>query len=175
MKISQILLISLIIVLSIEGASKKFDLGPGQDFLIEDRNITLLAINDNEKSAIFCVNGVKNIVDEDDFNIINDVWIEIIRIENGIVSLQADYTCKDCVCGENCDNSICFVEEPEEIQEQPEETEEENFEDEVIPINTEELENVYVEPIGIGRGGIIFASLIVIILILALIVLWRKN
>ena len=175
MKISQILLISLIFVLSIEGASKKFDLRPGQDFLIEDKNITLIAINDNEKGAIFCVNGIKNIVDEDDFNIINDVRIEILRIENGIVSLQADYTCKDCVCDESCDNSICFVEEPEEVQEQPDEIKEETSENDVIPINTEDLENIYVESAGIGRGGIIFASLIVIILILALIVLWRKN
>lgn len=175
MKIWQIGLIILIIMLGVEGSPKKFDLGPGQDLLIEDRNITLLAINDNEKSAIFCVNGVKNIVDEDDFNIINDVWIEIIRIENGIVSLQADYTCKDCMCDENCDNSICFVEEPEEIQGPSEELVEEIPENNVINVETGDLENVYIEPAGIGRSGIIFALLIIIILILALIVLWRKN
>jgi len=174
MKIAIIFLMMIGLLVVVGASSERAELAPGESFTIANKNVTLITVDDTHDNTIFCVNGVKGIVSEDDSNIINEVTIEVLRIRRDVVDVDADYTCKNCDCGDECDNSVCYdiIDVAEDIGNGVDEIEVISGENGVGPISDEEG---FVEPVGIGTKGILFAVLIIIILILGLIVLWKKT
>ncbi len=171
-----ILLIILFQILLVSASTEKVTFTSLSSFIIDDKNVTLIKINDKNDVALFCVNGVKNIVAEDEYRTINQVYIEVTSLKDSSVATKLTYDCDDCACDEECDNSVCFDEE--EIEEFEEVIEEENVED--IPEDSgivvegggaEEI----IEPTQINNYSIIIAALIIIVLLLGVIVFWQRT
>jgi len=162
--------LSLLLVSAVEEVS----FVPGKSFQVYDKNITLIKIDDKYRVAVFCVNGVKGIVEEDVVKVINDVKIDVIDIEKATVSTELDYMCKrECECKINCDNTHCSIKETvprEDLKPSPLAKE--------TPIIIDEREKkkdeTYVEPLSLGKSSLIIATLIIVVLILGLVALWRR-
>ena len=99
-------------------AADRITLFPGKSFLIDNKNITLVQIDDKNDVAIFCVNGVKDIIKDDDEGYVNDVFIEVIDIKAGIVTIDVDFDCDgECPC-DDCNNDVCLNGDVEEFMEE---------------------------------------------------------
>lgn len=150
----------------------------GMSHEIDGKNITLIKFDPLEDKSLFCVNGKRWIIEEDDSKTLNDVYIDVLRIKSDRVDTDIEYRCKNCVCDETCDNSVCFdIEEEvmeEEIIEEPDLDApiEDKPKEEVI---TEKVKEEVIEPAGIGSQTIIIAVLILVIIVLGVIVLWRRH
>ena len=149
---------------------------PGKGILIDDKNITLIKIDERTEKVLFCVNGIHGIIEEERSRTINGVSIDVERVATNRVVTDIDYKCRNCICDKECDNSACFkkVEElsfPEEEvgDEEPEETIDK------IVIVKKDITKEVIESADIEIQSIIIALLIVFIVILGLIVLWRKR
>lgn len=153
--------------------AKDVNLGPGKSYEIDGKNITLIRHDSRNNNAIFCVNGIKHIIEEDKTRTINEVFIEVKRITKDSVEIDVKYKCKDCVCDQTCDNSICFDgDEEEQVEAPPEEPQQEITQQTQEPQETEQEETI--TPVKIGMQGIILAITIFIVVILGIIVLWKK-
>lgn len=165
------LFLLFLVIFSVFVSARNIDLIIGYNYVIEDRNISL--VRTLEDKVVICVNGEKSVVSEDIPKYVNDVRVNLIRVRNNIATFDFSYNCRDeCFCEEGCDNSGCFGIE-EEVTENN------------LDIVTEDMEEVKEEPVlikkeevisnsGISSLGIIVAILVTIVLILGVIVLWRR-
>ena len=167
-----LLLILLNVCLVLAGDKTTIHLG--ESYLLENKNITFVRTDSRYDQAIFCVNGIKDIITEDDARFINGVYIELIRLRSDSASIEITYSCKKCLCGPECSNTACFAERiPSDI----------NGDDEIIveetassdQENTSISEEEVIEPPQQGTQGIFLASLIIVVLLLGIIVLWKKS
>lgn len=160
-----------IILFSVFVNARSVNLIVGSNYLIEDKNITLVKVY--EEKALICVNGVKTIVNEDVIRKVNDVNINLIKVNVDIATFDFEYGCKgDCVCREDCNNIGCFKESSEEIIEdgKPSETIVESEKQLEVPLGKKET----VKNEGIGIVSVIAAVLIIVVLFLGVIMLWRR-
>ncbi len=170
-------LILILLVLSILFviAEEKVVFIESKSFLIDGKNITL--VKANKDGAVFCVNGVKGIVSEGKSNIINGVWIETEDFNPIIKTLETDitYKCKKCLCDTSCNNNACLKSSIKQIISNVNDKETDN---EIIIKEDENLQEITGEVIvsspSISKAGIVTSILVVVILILGLIVLWKK-
>ena len=175
------LVIFLLVSALFVAAQEKVTFIPGKSYVIDDRNITLVRLNEKDETAVFCVNGIKGIVIEDEIKSVNDVYITATRIDSLTVDTELDYRCNDCVCGESCNNQVCF-EDAEEEPSDVEIIEEDETEDEVDVIEDDFSEEVsepsevkVIEKPNVGMIGVIFAVLIVVVIALGLFIFWKRN
>ena len=172
-----ILLIMLFQILIVSAATEKVTFTSLSSYTIDDKNVTLIKINDKNDVALFCVNGVKNIVAEDEYRTINQVFIEVTSLKDSSVTTKLTYDCDECACGEECDNSVCFdeeeIEEFEDIIEEEVEVED-IIEDRGIVVADGGSEEI-IEPAQINNYSIIIAALIIIVLLLGVIVFWQRT
>jgi len=165
MKLIHIILI--LIIFSIFVSAKEATFTPKSSFVIDNKNITLIRFDTAYGNALFCVNGIKDIIKEDESKNINEVFIDIFDIGANEVITDIVYKCRDCICEEDCDNSICFREKEKIIEKQQEtQGKEENI--------TLDYEEKIITPVTINHSAIIIAILIIIAALLGLIVLWKK-
>ena len=71
-----ILLVSIGVV-----SAKAITLAPEKSYEFNGKNITLLRQDDRNNNAVFCVNGIRQIIEEDKTKIINEVSIELKTIK----------------------------------------------------------------------------------------------
>ena len=175
-----ILLLSVVFVVAVDRVTLTiFD-----SYQVDDRNITLARISKDRgvDSVIVCVNGVKGIVSEDRDRIVNKVRVDLVKAKLDAAELRLDYRCRNgCECDEKCDNTAC-VQDFIYSEEQNIESEETNGEEpEIIIIPPEEQEDeeisdeTIIKPPEISVEGISVAILILIVLILGVIVLWKRS
>ena len=85
------------------------DLRKGESYLLIDRNITLINLNEDDDKAIICINNVKTILDKRIDKRLNDVFVDIKDLDNDFARLKVERDCdKKCECDESCDNDLCF-------------------------------------------------------------------
>ena len=148
--------------------AKEISFIPGRSYEIDGKNITLIKFDPEYANALFRVNQVIDIVKEDQPKTINEVFIEAFNIKpNGVIT-SIDYKCRGCTCTKDCDNSVCFKVEEEPIPKEQQETENppENI--------TQEYEEKIITPVTINYSTIAIAILIIFVLLLGLIVIWKK-
>ncbi len=93
----------------------------GESVQILDRNITLVSIGDDR--ALFCVNNVRKIVD--DQRVINEVEIDIKELKGESAKFDLQYTCTgDCICDDDCKNDRCIFQDQSSLNDSLEEQEE---------------------------------------------------
>jgi len=109
--IVMLILVSLIV----NAATETIDLSIGDSFDLLDKNVTLMAVNDDEGKIIVCVNNQKVIIEDNDEKLVNGVYIEVERVNSGNARLKIERDCKNCECGENCNNELCIQPSKEEV------------------------------------------------------------
>ncbi len=157
-------------------AAERVELGNGESYLIEDKNVTLVKSDSKNDAAIFCVNGKKGLVGEDKSKNVNGVYIELIRLSRTSAIIDVSYDCKKCSCVE-CSNEAClekqeeliFAAEPEDIEEN------EPIIMKSITGNTVDAGETVVQPSSIDAKEIVIAGLIILVLLLGIIVIWRRT
>ena len=101
-------LIILLLLIGLASAkTETIELGIGESSVSQDRTITLLNLNDKDDKIILCINNEKNIVS--DIKTINNVFIELRKIDKDIARFKIRYTCKNCVCDQDCNNNACLI------------------------------------------------------------------
>lgn len=170
-----VFLLSTIIVF----ADERITLEIGEEFELEGKNIALVKLDAKHDAAIFCVNGQKGIVSEDGTNSINGVYIELERLTVTSARVDISYDCDDenCECGIECNNDVCFETVEELIDENDEIIVEdveagEPLEDVEVTVDGDET---IIEPESVGTQGIVIAVLIILVLILGVVVLWKRS
>ena len=88
--------------------SEVIDLKIGDSFLIVDKNITLINIDDKDDKVILCINNVKVIVNRNLDKTVNDVIISVRSIDENSTRVKFERKCKKCVCDDSCLNNLCF-------------------------------------------------------------------
>ena len=174
------LLFSIIFVFATERAT----ISTGQSYHIKGKNVTLVNVNPIKDVAIFCVNNIKGIVSKERSRVINDAHINLIKAEGNEVSIRVDASCTNgCDCDETCNNTLCIEEiiesESDEINEEEIDLEEQDKIPEIIVVSKgEEQENIIIDTQTPDSkpliSGLSIAILFIIILILGIIVLWKK-
>jgi hypothetical protein len=101
----QILLLFFVLMGVVSGASIEETLAVGNSLEFKGKNITLLAVAEDEDRIMICVNGEKGVIGEDD--VLNGADIKSKDIESDYVTMRVIVDCEDCVCDESCDNSVC--------------------------------------------------------------------
>ena len=156
------------------GAADRATLSIGSSYLIDNKNVTLIRADVTDDVAIFCVNGVKSVVGKNRYKVVNDVGIDLFSVKSNQLGADLIYKCDDgCECID-CDNSACFKQNEDGLvleEEIIEASDTDGFRDVVTELGTEEN----IEPVNVESGGVIMAVLIIIVLILGLVVLWRKD
>ena len=173
-----IILIFLLSISFVSAATEEITLLEDQSFEFNGKNITLMSIGEDNK-ALFCVNGVKY-VGEEDYEVTRDSFeIDVINVRNDNVEIKFRVTCSgDCVCDDECDNSVCYgtSEEPIDLPENGEDSEDgDNVE--VLPPNEPEISeiNQEIEDSFFTTYSIIFFVLILLLIILVLVFFIRKK
>ncbi len=168
-----ILLLNLAVVSAVDRAT----LESGNSFLMEDKNVSLVRTDSKHEAAIFCVNGEKGIVREDETRRVNGVYIELMDVKENIARVELTYECsRNCVCDSGCNNDLCFKADTGE------DLNGDNGDagtDEEIGDSSDGLADNYDETVvdieEKGVRGIVLAALIVAVLILGVIVLWKRT
>ena len=163
-------------------AAERATLEAGQSYLLEDKNITLIKLDSKHDSAIFCVNGKKGIVGEDNAENINEVYIELIRLRLTSAMIDLSYDCNKCSCVE-CSNEACFDDEQikyEATEDIIEEDKDEVLYEEPNIIDTEngktyDAGETVIKTTSNSVQGIAIAILVIIVLFLGVIALWKKT
>ncbi len=105
----QILVLILLLSTLVFAISERVTLTPGENFVIKDKNITL--INSAKDRVIICVNNQKSIVSTDEVKFVNDVEVDLRDASSKEADFKFSYSCSDCSCTEeNCSNDWCFDE-----------------------------------------------------------------
>lgn len=100
-----LIIIFLVSLFSVSALTKDTVLIPNQSFNFSDKNVTLIAIG--EDNIVVCVNNKKGIVEDGDF--FNNVEFQINNIQSNYVELTLKTSCNDCVCDVSCENNLCFA------------------------------------------------------------------
>ena len=100
-----IIIVFLVSLFSVSALTKETVLVPNQSFNFSDKNVTLIAIG--EDNIVVCVNNKKGILEDGEF--LNDVEFQINNIQINYVELTLKTGCDNCVCDENCNNNLCFA------------------------------------------------------------------
>ncbi len=162
-----IVLVILCSVLLVHGA-ERVTLDFGESYIIDGKNVTLVKADSKRDTALFCVNGVNGIVKESTSNNVNGVYIQLIRLKDNVATVEISYRCKDCFCGDECNNDVCL--DKKVIEDINGEVDKEPII--IKKINSKNEDIIEVKDSGIK--GIIVALLIIIVLMLSIIVLWKK-
>ncbi|MCD4666568.1 hypothetical protein K8R47_02045 [archaeon] len=175
-----IILIFLLGISFVSAATQEITLFEDQSFEFRGKNITLMTIGEDNK-ALFCVNGVRY-VGEEDFEITrNSFEIDVTNVRSNNVEISFRVTCdgQECICTDECDNSACYgiSEEPLELPDNEEESEDVG-DIEILPLNEPEISEINQE---IKENGfftiysIIFFALILILIVLVLVFFIKKK
>jgi len=109
-----VLLVLLIVLLPlVQAKTSTVSLTKGQNYVIENINITLIDFNDKDEKAIICVNNERYILNEDEEKRVNGVLAEVRSINPAYAELRLEADCEDC---EISDNKDCFPEEVKEVK-----------------------------------------------------------
>lgn len=168
------IILCFLLFFSVLVSADQFTFLAGKSYEIDGRNITLVKFDPSEDKALFCVNGKKWIIEEDDSKTLNDVFIDVFSIKSDRVLADIDYRCKDCVCDESCDNSVCSDIDGGVMEGEPdlELLEEEIPEREVV---AERVKEEVIEPVKISNNAKFVAILVLVVIGLGVVVLWRKH
>jgi len=165
------LLILILFGVLLVNAAEKVNLLTGSSYLIDNKNVSLIIVDVEDEVAVFCVNGVKSIVGEDRYKLVNGVGIDLVSVKKNKISASLTYRCRNgCECI-NCDNSVCFDKEEEENEIEESVT----VDPGEIGVIQPEIEETYIEPVNIESKSVVIAVLIIVVLILGLVVLWKKG
>ena len=176
MKLFALFFLLALLMSILVSAGKRVTLSPEESYRIEDKNITFVRGDSRYDHAIFCVNGKRGIIREEQTLSIHGVSIELHRLRTDSASIEVTYECKKCLPCIDCDNSICFTANREirnENEEDSEPVELDVFTGEE-PMKQEDA--VVIQPPSLVKiRGIFIALLTLIVLLLGIIVLWRKS
>ncbi len=114
-----ILLAILLLIIPISLAkTEKITMYPGMSKVIENSNITLISLDEKNNKAVVCINNEKKILTEDSDKTVGKLIINAKNIKLDYVEFELKSDCKDCVCGPECSNALCFPEVKQEIKEE---------------------------------------------------------
>ena len=158
----------------------------GESYVFDDKNITVIQIDEDRDKVIVCVNNAKGIVDES--KQINDVYLTIKSASGNSAKIDMTYTCNDndddCRCnGVECSNDRC-VSKVSEVSSSPDITDNSPTIVKPKPVKpsiptsnaVQEVRVVRsVEKSGSSGVGIVFAVLLLIVIVLAVLSLIKKK
>lgn len=109
-KLFMILMIVLLLAIVVHAKKETNTFSVGESYIFDDKNITVIQIDDDKDKVVVCVNNAKGIVDES--KQINDVYFTIKSASGNSAKIDMTYTCNDddndCVCrGIECSNDRC--------------------------------------------------------------------
>lgn len=145
--------------------AEKVILKPGESYSDEDKNITLLKL-ENFK-ALVCVNNQKGIVAKDKRIDINGIIVEMTRYYRDSAKFDIEVpNCYKCECTEDCLNLLCQeTQTPDnQIIDQNQQT---NQNQEIQKIEI-------IESTGVSTASIIAVILIIIVALLGIYTLWKR-
>lgn len=151
----------------------------GKSYTIDDKNITLVRFDRSIDKALFCVNGVKSIIDEDKTREVNGIFIRVKDVKLDRVIADIDYSCRGCVCDKNCDNSVCFK-ESQAIDEAFGDGTVDSAVNEVVDADGDGIvdfgaDEEIIQPVDIGAQTKVIILLLIVIGVLGIIALWRMR
>lgn len=100
-----LIIVFLVSLFSVSALTKDTVLVPDQSFNFSDKNVTLIAIG--EDNIVVCVNNKKGILEDGEF--LNGVEFQINNIQSNYVELTLKTSCNNCVCDVSCENNLCFT------------------------------------------------------------------
>ena len=163
-----LILIILVVLLPLTSAVK-VNIFLNQSYSKDGRNVTLVDLTKDK--ALICINNEKAIISKDKLKTIKDVSLELKNIYPDKIRVDVKVYCKDCVCGNSCNNIDCVSFDHKDIQKDilKEETEdqinsENSIETEVIQNNSKT-----------NFSSLLGAIIIIVILISALYFLIKKD
>ena len=113
-----ILLVILLLIIPISlSKTEKVTMYPGMSKVIENSNITLISLDEKDNKVIVCINNEKKILEEDSDKTVGKLIINAKSIKLNYADFELKSDCKDCVCGLECSNALCFPEVKQEIKE----------------------------------------------------------
>ncbi|MBS3141194.1 hypothetical protein J4405_03560 [Candidatus Woesearchaeota archaeon] len=103
----QLILMSLLLLGIVNGASIEKTMVVGDTFEFQGKNITLIGISIDKDKVSICVNGEQKIIYPDDE--FQGVDFKLRKIKEAYVELRALVDCNNCKCtGNECSNEKCF-------------------------------------------------------------------
>lgn len=104
------LLLFLILLSALAIAEDKtIDMKINDNIQIENKNITLIDFNKDDKKAVICINNIKGIVSDE--KTVNNVFIDIVSFKEDSIRIRMEAVCEEnCECDSSCSNNQCFTE-----------------------------------------------------------------
>jgi len=140
-------------------------LGVGESYTSEGLNVSVSAINRGK--AIICVNGEKTIFSDNKVKVIDNVFIEARDIN--VDKVKLDIECDDCDylnSGKDLSNQICFgnLVNIDDLG-----VDDSDFNEDFIDDQIEVIDNE-----NISFQGLMLALLVFVVLVLAIILIWKR-
>lgn len=163
----KMLFILILLLLLSSVTAERVTLGIGESYTDEDKNITLLKIEDTK--TLVCVNNQKGIVAKNKRVDINGVILETKSIYgDNTVKFDIEVpNCYKCSCIGDCLNQQCQNPKELEVQQIPDEPQEQNN-------NTPSEKIELVETPTVSILSIIAVILVILVSILGIYILWKK-
>jgi hypothetical protein len=105
MKLLIYLLLTLLLVTTVQSISTLKELKIGESFVTENQNITLLDLDRGDEKVILCINGVKGIVSETRNRKVNNVLVEVRSVKRDKANIKFESNCNNCQLN---NNNACF-------------------------------------------------------------------
>ena len=167
----------MIILMSslVSATTETINLDIGESFVIRDKNVTLVNINEDDEKVIVCVNNEKAIVEDNEGEkLVNGVYVEVKSVDRNDARLEIERDCEynDCECESDCNNNLCFAQKEEIIQETQKVEEIKTIENNVNE-NEEILVIKNTQPQ--SNNGLLILGIVFLLVIITFIIIKRKK
>jgi|TARA_Y100000310_G_scaffold9719_2_gene10450 LPXTG-motif cell wall-anchored protein len=160
----------------VSATTETINLDIGESFVIRDKNITLVNINEDDEKVVVCVNNKRAIVEDNEGEkLVNGVYVEVKSVDREDARLKIERDCddNDCECESDCSNNLCVTkkegttQETQNIEEIKDIKDNINQEDEEIIVirNTQSQSN----------NGLLILGIFILLVIIIFIIIKRKK
>jgi|TARA_B100001971_G_scaffold214596_1_gene252999 LPXTG-motif cell wall-anchored protein len=159
----------------VSATTETINLDIGESFVIRDKNVTLVNINEDDEKVIVCVNNEKAIVEDNEGEkLVNGVYVEVKSVDRNDARLEIERDCEDndCECESDCNNNLCFAQKEEIIQETQKVEEIKTIENNVNE-NEEILVIKNTQPQ--SNNGLLILGIVFLLVIITFIIIKRKK